>query len=175
MSRATILLAEVDRARGLKGEVVARLHADDPARLDEVGEVEIVMPGATPRRARLEGWKRRGERVVLKLSGVESVDEAKALAGAEIRIPSADSPERAPEGRFYAHQIDGARVRSVAGEDLGRVVSVTTPAGQTLLEVDGPRGRFIVPLAGAICVKIDVQRGEIVIDPPEGLIELNAV
>jgi len=175
VARGTILLAEVDRARGLIGEVVARLHADDPERLDSVDEVEIVLRGAEPRRARLEGWKRRGERVVLKLSGIDSVDEARALAGAEIRIPSEDSPDRAPEGSYFAHQLEGARVKSVSGEELGRVISVATPAGQSLLEIDGPRGRFTVPLAGAICVKIDVDRGEIVIDPPEGLIELNAV
>jgi len=175
MSGDSVLLAEVDRARGLKGEVVARFYADDPARLDEIDEVEIVPPDGVARKARLEGWKRRGDRVVLKLSGVDTVDQARGLAGSEIRIPRGHSAGRAPDGRFFAHQLEGMSVVNGASEVLGRVRRVLAPAGQTLLEVEGPRASFMVPLVGAICVKIDLERGEIVIDPPEGLIELNAV
>jgi 16S rRNA processing protein RimM len=55
------------------------------------------------------------------------------------------------------------------------VSRVLGPAGQKLLEVEGPAGVFLVPLVAAICKKVDVESGRIVIDPPEGLIELNAV
>lgn len=175
MDPRTILLAEVDRARGLRGEVLARFHGDDPGRLDEIDDVEIVDPSGRSRPSRLEGWKRCGARVALKLAGVDTVDEARKLAGSEIRIAREASPQRAPAGRYFAYQLEGLRVVSVAGEELGRVKRLVTPGAQTLMEVSGPRGDFSVPLVEAICVKIDLEREEMVIDPPEGLIELNAV
>lgn len=174
-ARDWVLLAEVDRPRGLQGEVLARLHADDPARLDRVGSVEIVAPDGAARRSRLEGWKRCGDRVVLKLSGIESVEAANELRGCEIRVPRSESPERAPDGRYFAHQLEGLRVVSVTGRELGTVSRVMSPAGQTLLAVEGRRGEFFVPLVARICVRVDLEGETIVIDPPDGLVDLNAV
>ncbi|HXI03376.1 MAG TPA: ribosome maturation factor RimM [Candidatus Saccharimonadales bacterium] len=173
----TVLLAEIDRPRGLKGEVVATLHADDPERLDAVGRVWLVRGGDSGERreARLEGWKRRGDRVVLKLTGVDTVEEARALAGAEIRIDASESPRRAPEGRWFAHQLEGLSVVTTAGVRIGEVVRVLSPSGQALLEVRGPRGECLVPLVPAICVRVDPEAGVIEVDPPEGLLDLNGV
>lgn len=181
MQDATVLLAEIDRPRGLKGEVVATLHADDPERLDSIGNVWIVRPGESPGeggagvRARLEGWKRKAHRVVLKLSGIDSVDQAKAVQGCEIRIEAAESLQEAPDGRWFAHQLEGLEVVVPGGRSIGRVSRVLNPAGQALLEVKGDEGEWLVPLVPAICVNIDPEAGKIEIDPPEGLLELNAV
>ncbi len=182
MRRSTVLLAEIDRPRGLGGEVVATLHADDPRRLDSVEKVWIV-PRSAPagreaaegRAARLQGWKRSGDRVVLKLEGIDSIEAARAVAGAEVRVDAADSPEEAPEGRWFAHQLEGLEVVTTSGEVVGRVARILCPAGQALLEVEGPRGGCLVPLVASICVKVDPAAGRIEIEPPEGLLELNAV
>jgi 16S rRNA processing protein RimM len=175
VDRDSVLLAELVRPWGVRGEALATLHADDPARLDEVAAVELVPRRGAPRRARLEGWKVAGGRVVLKLEGVDSVEAARALAGAEVRIPGAEARRRAPEGRVFAYQLEGMKVVAADGRPLGEVVRVLRPAGQSLLEVRGGRGLFLVPLVAAICKEIDVAGGRIVVDPPEGLIELNAV
>ena len=172
--RDYVVIAEVDRPRGLAGEVVATLHADDPSRLDTLGLV-IVAGGGGVRETRIEGWKRNGDRVVLKLSGVDTVEDARAIVGSEIRIPRLDAQQAPPPGRYFAYQLEGLEVVNVAGELLGRVVRVSRPAGQTLLEVEGERGVFLLPLVKAICTEVDVKNGRLVVDPPEGLIELNAV
>jgi len=172
----SIVIAEVHRARGLRGEVVATLHADDPSRLDGLGEVEIVPAGGgAPRSSRVEGWKRAGERVVLKLAGVETVEEARALAGSEIRIRRSEARRMAPEGRYFAYQLEGLQVVNLSGEALGQVVRVMSPGGRTLLEVRSARGEFLLPAVSALCKRIDLEAGKIVVDLPEGLIELNAV
>jgi len=171
----SVLLAEVDRPRGLRGEVVARLHADDAGRLDEIESVEIVPVSGASRTARIEGWKRKGDRVVIKLSGVETVDAARALAGAELRIPESAARKEPPAGRYFAWQLEGMDVVGPGGAKLGSVARVLNPSGQSLLEVKGRNGEYLVPLVAAIVVEIDLAAGRIVIDPPEGLIELNAV
>jgi len=178
LPRDTVLLAEIDRPRGLRGEVVATLHADDPSRLDSVERAWIVArAGGTSDEAsslevRVQGWKRSGDRVVLKLEGIDSVEEARAVTGTELRIDAADSPGKAPEGRWFAHQLEGLEAVTTGGEVIGTVARVLCPAGQALLEVVGPRGARLVPLAASICVKIDLEAGRIVVEPPEGLLDL---
>jgi ribosomal 30S subunit maturation factor RimM len=57
--------------------------------------------------------------------------------------------------------------------DLGTVTDVEPTGGVDLLHVAAPRGEVLIPLAQAICVRIDPEAGEIVIDPPEDLLDLN--
>jgi 16S rRNA processing protein RimM len=74
---------------------------------------------------------------------------------------------------YYHHQLIGCAVETVAGERVGHVVRVNGGAAGSLLEVDGPRGEVLIPLAVEICVEIDVEQKRIRIAPPEGLLDVN--
>ena len=65
-------------------------------------------------------------------------------------------------------------VETVDGERVGNVVKVDGGAAGSVLEVAGPRGLVLIPLAVEICVEIDVERKRIRIDPPDGLLDVNA-
>jgi len=52
-------------------------------------------------------------------------------------------------------------------------VRVNGGAAGSVLEVDGPRGEVLIPLATEICVEIDVGSKRIRINPPEGLLDVN--
>jgi 16S rRNA processing protein RimM len=163
----------VDRVRGLRGEVVVTVYADDPSRMAEISTV-YVMEGESSRVAMaVQGVKRLGDRAVLKLSGIETPEQAGGLKGRELFIPRAASTP-APAGRYYAYQLAGLTVRLRDGRVLGRVHEVLRQASQSLLVVHGIEGEFMVPMVRAICVEIDLTSGTLTIDPPEGLIELNA-
>jgi hypothetical protein len=66
-----------------------------------------------------------------------------------------------------------AAVETVDGERVGEVVKVVGGAAGSVLEVEGPRGQVLIPLAVEICVEIDVERKRIRIAPPEGLLDVN--
>jgi len=55
------------------------------------------------------------------------------------------------------------------------VTAVIPVADGDLLVVSGPGTEVYVPFRGSICVAVDPGRREIVIDPPEGLLELNEI
>jgi 16S rRNA processing protein RimM len=104
---------------------------------------------------------------------VEDVDAARALAGLELRVP-AEWLEPLPKGTFYRHDLVGCAVESGRGEALGLVRDVEGDAGGSRLVLDTPGGEVLVPLAEDICTTIDVLGKRIVIEPPDGLLELNA-
>jgi len=96
------------------------------------------------------------------------------LRGREILAAETDflPPE---EGRVYAFQVVGSSVVTVEGKRVGEVTAVIPVGDGELLVVSGPGKEVYVPFRGAICVAVDPGRREIVIDPPEGLLDLNEI
>jgi len=166
-----IPIAQVDRTRGLAGEVVVTVHADDPLRLARLGAVFIEGDEGGMREVAVEGSKRLSDRAVVKLAGYDSPEGAKTLVGRELFIRR-DSSTPAPQGRYYAYQLVGLRAHLPDGSPLGLVEDVLGQPGQDLLVVRGDRGEFLIPFVRAICVNIDITRRVMTVDPPEGLLDL---
>ena len=107
------------------------------------------------------------------VAGVETMDAAERLAGLELRIP-AEQLAALPPGTFYHHDLVGCRVETGSGAPVGVVEKVEGTLGGSRLVVAGASGEILIPLVVGICTTIDVDAKRIVIDPPEGLLELNA-
>lgn len=167
-----VLVGRIARAHGNKGQVIVNPDTDFPDERFRVGAVVLVGPGATPR-AILEVRIHQG-RPILALEGIGSMTEAEALAGAELKVPAGASGAL-PEGTFYHYDLVGCAVEDVSGRPIGQVAGVEGTHGASRLVVAADSGEILVPLAADICVRIDTDGRRIVIDPPEGLLELNGV
>ena len=115
----------------------------------------------------------QADRWVVGFEGVTTVEEAEALRGIELRIPQDARMPLGPD-EYYLYDLVGCAVLTVAGDEVGRVQSVYTGAGGALLGVDRDGAEVLVPLVKSMCPEIDVAARRIVIDPPEGLLEVNA-
>ena len=103
------------------------------------------------------------------------MSDAEALAGQELRVP-VDRLAPLPGGTFYRHDLIGCRVETPAGELVGTVESVEgTLSGSRLVVSAASRGEVLIPLVANICIAVDPAAKRIVIDPPEGLLDLNRV
>jgi 16S rRNA processing protein RimM len=110
----------------------------------------------------------------LKLEGIDTLAQADALAGLEVYI--AESEFRPLEnGRLYEFQVIGCRVVTREGLEVGEVADVLPAGGPVLLVVKRGDREVYVPFTEAICVRIDPEAKEILIDPPDGLLELNEI
>lgn len=168
-----VLVGIVARPQGHRGEVIVNPETDVPEqRFAEGATVWLNRRGTvapvTVRRSRMH----RG-RPVLLLSGVESMNDAEELRGAELRVPAAALPAL-PDGTHYHFDLVGCEVMTVAGDRVGTVRRVEDSAGSVRLVVEAAGEEVLVPLVPAICVAVDTAGRRIVIDPPEGLLELNA-
>ena len=167
-----VIVARVAKARGVKGEVAADMLTDFPERFEWLDELIAVFPGGRRERLGLEGHWLHGERVVLKLKGYDSPEEAARLAGCELAVPEA-SAVKLEDGEFYDWQLEGCRAVTVGGRELGTVREVLHTGGEApvlVIRDDGGREN-LVPLALSICVLIDTDAKLIRVDAPEGLLE----
>jgi 16S rRNA processing protein RimM len=166
-----VLIARAVKTHGLKGEVVAELLTDFPERFDDLDEVVLVSPGGEQRIATIEEFWFQKDRVVLKISGYDDVDVAKQLIGCEFAVPESDRVQL-EDDEFYDWELEGCIVK-VGDQSIGQVSSVMKTGGTDVLVISDEAGKErLVPLAAPIVVKIDPEAKTIVVDPPEGLLDL---
>ena len=170
-----IAIARVVRPQGRKGEVLAEILTDFPTRFRDLQRVFIDAPDSDPGAVAVEDtWLHKGK-VVLKLGGIESIDDADALRGRLVLVPAEERVALA-DGQYYVWELVGCRVMVETGETskpLGIVTEVERTAGADLLHVAYGARDILIPFAKSICKLIDPGSGLIVIEPPEDLLDLN--
>jgi 16S rRNA processing protein RimM len=169
---AMAVVGRIARAHGIRGQVIVNLETDFPD--------ERFTPGATMYTERsgaltpltLTTVRFQNGRPVIGVEGVETMSEAEQLAGLQLRVPL-EQLARLPEDTFYHHDLVGCQVMTQDGQNVGMVEGVEGTFEGSRLVVSGARGEILIPLAKDICRTIDVAGKRIVIDPPDGLLDLN--
>ncbi len=166
-----IVVGRVARSHGNRGQVIVNPETDF---LDERFRpgVVLLVGSAPPVPRRITAARVHQGRPVIALEGIDTMSDAEALAGAELRLASSELGQL-PAGTFRHYELIGCEVRDTSQALLGRVTAVEGPMERSRLIVEGARGEIQVPLIEGICVSIDPAAGRIIVDPPEGLIELN--
>jgi 16S rRNA processing protein RimM len=118
-----------------------------------------------------ETWRHKG-RQVLKFAGVDTISAAEELVGAWVGVPVEEAVPL-PEGTYFDHDLAGCLVRDPQGRKLGTVVEVLRISGNNQLVVRGDCGEFLIPAAEPICKSVSISGKEIIVDLPEGLMDLN--
>jgi 16S rRNA processing protein RimM len=167
-----VLVGRVARMHGRRGEVIVNPETDFPEDRFAPGATVWILRGGTavPIAVR-SAWTQQG-RPVIALEGVETMDDAEALHGAELRVPP-EALRPLPAGSYYEHDLVGCTLTTEDGRSLGVVRAVEQTGGPARLVVGHGRDEFQMPLVDTFCVKIDVAGRRIVVRPPEGLIGLN--
>ena len=168
-----VAVGEVLRPHGLGGEVRVRVLTDRPEeRFGGLRECVLWEPDVDRREpCRISACRVEGDSVLVKLDGVDSPEHARQLAGRLLAVDRALALP-APEGHFYPWQMEGARVETRDGRVAGAFVGIEGGSGQDLWVItDGERERLL-PAVPEIVVEVNVAERQIVIDPPEGLLEL---
>jgi 16S rRNA processing protein RimM len=161
-----VAVAHLIRPRGTKGELVAVPFNQRRERFDEL---ERVLVNGAELQVERVWW--HGDRLILKFRGIDTMSQAESLAGADACVPASERPTL-PEDEFYLSDLVGCAVFDRAtGRTVGTVSGWRESGGPPLLELAG--SPILIPFARAICREIDVAARRIVIDPPEGLLDLN--
>ena len=170
-SSELVVIARAVKPRGLKGEIVAELLTDFPERFEDVDELVLVTPNGERQAGQLEEYWFQNDRVILKLAGYDDVDSAKELVGFEFAVPESERVPL-PEDHYYDWELEGCTVK-VGDETIGKVQSVIRTGGTEILQIADENGKeHLVPLVDSIVVEIDTAGKLILVDPPEGLLDL---
>ena len=166
-----LLVGRVARAHGNKGQVIVNPETDFPGDRFAEGNVLVVEQGGQQVERRIASVRFQQGRPIIALEGVETMNDAEALAGAELKMP-AEGLAPLPGGTYYRHDLVGCEVRTKDGQVVGKVTDVEGSLERSRLVVARKGGELLVPMVETICVEVDPVGKRIVIDPPEGLLDL---
>jgi 16S rRNA processing protein RimM len=152
-------VGRIGRAHGLHGEVAFTLTSDVTARVAKgsvlhVGDRSLTVVASRPHQGR---W-------LVRFAEITDRTGAEAIRG---EIVTGDPIER-DDDVLWVHELVGAQVLDASGATLGPIVAVEANPASDLLVVDIGGREVLVP-----SVFVTEQRdGVIVIDPPDGLLDL---
>ena len=167
-----IIVARAVRTRGLKGELVADVLTDFPERFEHISELTGVGSNGERKQLELERYWFQNDRMVLKFTGYDTVESANALVGYQFGLPEAERVQL-PEDEYYDWELEGCAVENKPNSIIGKVREVMKTGGVALLVIEDEAGREnLVPMVQSIVVEIDILRKKILIDAPDGLLDL---
>lgn len=172
-----LVVGHLTKPHGTKGELYVLSLTDHPEETYVPGVVlslgkaedDEPDPDLPPLRIREARPVRDG--FLVAFHGVEDRTEAEALRG-HYAFRALAELRPLEEGEVFHHQLLGMEVYTVAGEHLGRVREVYELSPSDLLEVQGTERAHMIPFRDGIVVEVDAAGGRLVVDPPEGLLDL---
>lgn len=165
-----LALGRIGRPHGIRGEVRLQAYNPESEVLPTLQEVRLSEDGPP---IRVESIRRGGGGHLLKLAGVDDRDAAAALVHKDVWVPRSMLPE--PEEGWYLSDLVGLQVTDTAGAPLGEVVGVEEAGPYDLLEVRRDAGLWLLPAVEPLLVSVDHEAGRMVVDPPDGLLDLESL
>jgi 16S rRNA processing protein RimM len=169
---AYLVLGEILRPHGVRGELRVRLMTEYPER---IAKLKTVYLADSPEPTKTTPYAVQGMRMnsgygLLKLEGIDERNAADRLRGLLLLV---DMEHAVPleEGEFYLYQLIGLNVQTVEGETLGRLEEVLETGANDVYIVDSPRyGEVLIPVTEETIIKTDIGAGVMIVKLPDGLL-----
>lgn len=171
-SSSPVIVARIVKPHSIHGEVVLVSLTDVEGRLENTDHFLLMSKDDVVGELEVESRRFFQGKHVLKFFGVSDRNAAEELRGKMLAV-EADQIGTLPPDTFFVHDLIGMKVCLQDGTEVGKVKDVLETGGVDLLEV-GERGEILIPFTDEICREVDADRKVITIDPPEGLLQLNA-
>lgn len=155
-------VGQIVSTHGLKGQVKVMLLTDFEDRLAKGKRLKLKEDWVT-----VESVGHHKERLILKLSGVETIDQAKLLQWEYLSVLGDEEPEM-DEDEFLVSDLEGMMVRTVDGVELGVVDEVAAYPAQDILVI----GELMIPLVKQFVKDIDLENEVITVELLEGMLDL---
>lgn len=151
-------VGQIVNTHGIKGEVKVMPLTDDPNNFKRYGKVLV---DDTWRE--IQGVKFQKDRVILKLEGIESINDAEGYKRKYLKVLRSEEPEL-PEDTYYIADIIGATVYDTDGKDLGKIAEVIQTKNNDVYWIKKPQ-ELLIPVLEDIVLDINVEDKEVTIRP----------
>ncbi len=114
--------------------------------------------------------------LVARLNGINDRNAADALRNVKLYVPRERLPQPPDEETFYHADLIGLAVEAADGLLLGTVVTLHNFGAGDLLEIARANtgATVLLPFTKAVVPVIDLERGRLVVNPPDGALDAAA-
>lgn len=169
--RERVVVAELIRPHGNRGEMIVRAQTDVPGRIENLKNANVRLADGRDASVEIVAARHHKDNWILKFAGVDSIDAAERFRGADLWIPF-ESRGMLPEGDFFQSDLIGCGVfDSMSGRRVGVVRGWQQYGGPPLMEVSGDGREVLIPFIRSLC-EVDLGQRSIRVELPGGLLDL---
>jgi len=166
-----VVVAEIQKPRGIRGELIVRSLSDVPGRLKSLRQAFAHLTTGEDVPVELEAAREHKGDWLLKFAHVDSIEQADRFRGAELWVPPSERAEL-PSGEFFQSDLIGLQVVDTAAQrPLGAVEDLQQYGGPPLLVLKYEGREVLIPFVPEIC-QVDLEAKLIRATLPDGLLEL---
>ena len=164
-------LGKIVRKYSFKGELLAKLETDEPGLYDNLDAIFIDLRGNLVPFFIESSQLHKSDLLRLKFEDVDTEADADALIKTEMYLPL-DLLPKLDGDKFYFHEVIGFTVKDENFGDVGTIKGINDSTAQALFEIDRNGVEILIPMNDEFIVKVDRKNKTIVVNTPEGLIDL---
>ena len=157
-----VVVGRISALYGVRGWVKVFSHTDPRDNILHYQPWLVNINGAWQTLEHVEG-RIHQQGIVARLDGYDDRDAATTLLGSDIAVRPEQLAVLAP-GEYYWSELIGLKVITTEGVELGVVEKLLETGSNDVLVVRGERERLIPYLPDQVVMKVDKERGRIVVD-----------
>ncbi len=170
MERDLLPIGRVAKPHGVKGKIKVDYFGEDLNRFHLYREVFIKNPVGKLQTYEILEVIPQPPRLILRLKGIERIEEVESLVGKEILIERRSLPDL-QEGEYYWFDILGMVVETPEGKRIGRVKEIFPTGANDVYVIEGKRKEIFLPATEEVIQSIDIKKGRMKVIRMEGLWE----
>lgn len=164
-------LGKIVKKYSFKGELLIKLDTDEPDLYENLDALFVDLRNNLVPFFIESSQLHKSDLLRVKFEDVDTEADADALIKSDIYLPLEFLP-KLEEDKFYFHEIIGFKVIDNNFGDIGIVKSVNDSTAQALFEIDKDGVEILIPMNDEFIIKLDKKKKEIIVETPEGLIDL---
>jgi 16S rRNA processing protein RimM len=172
--RDWLIVGRAGKPHGVHGDLLVEIITDFPERLSDGVRFGVGGDSRPDEFFEVHRARYHKGRWLLSIRGIREREVVESWRGKFIYLPE-QALEELPEGYYYEHHLIGLECRTPDGDLLGRVTGLDPGEGQDRLVVRNGKRESLVPYVPEIVKEVDVDGGFVIIDPPAGLLDDDAI
>lgn len=164
-------LGKIVKKYSFKGEVLAKLDTDQPELYENLDAIFLELRNNLVPFFVERSQLHKSELLRLKFEDVDSEADADSIMKSNLFLPLELLPKL--EGnKFYFHEVINFTIEDVNFGTVGTIKAINDSTAQALFEVDRNGTEILIPMNDEFIVKVDRKTKTILVETPEGLIDL---
>jgi len=164
-------LGKIAKKFSFKGEVLMYLDTDEPELYENMESVFVEFNKNLVPFFIENSSLHKNDFLRVKFEDVDDETEADSILNCDVYLPISMLPKL--EGnKFYFHEVIGFEIEDQRLGIFGKIVSINDTSAQPLFEVINGNVEILVPMIDQFLVKIDRENKKVIMNLPEGLVEM---
>ena len=164
-------LGKIVKKYSFKGEVLAKLDTDEPELYENLDAIFLNLRNNLVPFFVEHSQLHKSKLLRIKFEDVDEEADADAIIKSELYLPL-DLLPKLEGNKFYFHEVIGFTIEDKNYGKVGTIKAINDSTAQSLFEIDRDGTEILIPMNDAFIVKVDRDNKTILVETPEGLIDL---